>query len=695
MKELLKKSFEKMKLGNKNEGKKSKEDSGNDKPRNEQQKGKISREKKSLLSFRVRLIVAFLFFLFLPSIAIFWVSYNTADSEIRKSDHETMEQSLALVSKQIDSLIDSQKSNINLLARQTNAAQIANQSPQAQRLLDDLKDANPQVESLVIVSSGGDQQMKAPMYGMNESVTDQPWYQDAQSSEEVIVTKPYKSSSTGNVVVTLARALSDGQGVASMQISLAALTSTVNNVHIGDTGIVYLVDGDGNYLVHSRFNAGTSALETLTSRVVEQDNGDLSYAMGNADKYAFFSTHATTGWKLVAEMDYAEVDEASRPILNALIVVLGISALVGVGIMILMIRSLHRPIQAMVRASRDIGNGDLTIDLSVKRRDEYGILAEGFNRMTGSLRSVLGEVSETSHQLAASSQQLAASSEQTTRATEQLATIMQETATGTIHSNQSLGEAKQLVDEMSRGVKAITNQAGEATLAAKQVSEESQAGMSSIDQAKHQMDQIGASAGNLNEVIQGLGDKSVEIRKIVEVITNIAKQTNILSLNASIEASRAGEHGRGFAVVANEVKELAAQSASSAAQIAKLTHEMEQGTGAATESMGTATKEITKGIATVQEAGERFRVILQSIQEVAAQMEEVSSASKQMDASMVHVGESFEVAVAISDQISAGAQEGSAASEEQLAAMQEVASSAATLSNIADELQEIIQRFKL
>ncbi|MCM3784593.1 methyl-accepting chemotaxis protein [Neobacillus mesonae] len=681
MKKLMKKDLLKRNLLKRNSEKKSKE--------------RTIKEKKSLLSFRVRLIAAFLFFLFLPSLAIFWASYDTADREIRKSDQETMEQSLALVSKQIDSLIDSQKANINLLARQATAAQIANQSPAAQRLLDDLKDANPQIESLVIVSANGGNQMRAPMYGMSESVTDQPWYQDAINSEEVIVTKPYKSSSTGNVVVTLAKGLFDSQGVASMQISLSALTATVNDVHIGETGIAYLVDGDGNYLVHSRFAAGSSALETLSNEVVEQDSGELNYTMGNAQKYAFYNTHPSTGWKLIAEMDRAEVDRAARPILNALIVVLGISALVGIVFMTLMIRSLHRPIQAMVKASRDIGNGDLTIDLSVKRKDEYGVLAEGFNRMTGSLRSVLGEVSETSHQLAASSQELAASSEQTTRATEQLATIMQETATGTIHSNQSLGEAKVLVEEMSRGVKSITNQAEDVTLAAKQVSDESQAGMSSINEVKHQMDQIGASAGDLNEVIQGLGDKSIEIRKIVEVITNIAKQTNILSLNASIEASRAGEHGRGFAVVANEVKELAEQSANSAAQIAKLTHDMEQGTGAASESMYNATKEITKGITTVNEAGERFRAILQSIQEVAAQMGEVSSASKQMDASMTQVGESFEIAVAISDQIAAGAQEGSAASEEQLAAMQEVASSAATLSKIADELQEIIQRFKL
>ncbi len=647
------------------------------------------------MSIRVKLISAFVLFLFIPSIITAVFSFRTADNEIREAGQENGKQSMTLVSKQIDSLIEGQKANIGLISMQTSGTEIVNRDANVQQLLDNMRDSNLQIESILLVSDVTGKQMKSPAKSNNAAVKDVDWYKEALETSETVISVPYKSAVTGNVVVTLARRLSDGQGVASIQLGLNSLASTVNGMKIGEEGSIYLVDQKGNYLVSTHFGAGSSAIETLSDQIVNAQDGVLQYSLAGQDKYGYFITHPTTGWKIVAEVDPEEYMKASVPMVQTLAIVLLVSTIVGLLIMIPIIRSLHRPIKALVSASKNVGDGDLTIDLSVKRRDEYGLMAEGFNAMTGSLRAVLGEVSDTSQQLAASSQQLAASSEQTTKATEQVATIMQQTAIGVMHSNQSLAEAKQQVAEMSVGVKEITLQAEDVSIATEQVSIESQAGMEQIEQASMQMKQIGTSASNLNDVIEGLGSKTVEIRQIVEMITNIAKQTNILSLNASIEASRAGEHGRGFAVVAKEVKELAEQSAASAASIAKLTHDMEQGTTEASASMYSASQEIDKGIETVIEAGDRFRSILVSIQQVAAQMGAVSAASKQMDTSMDQVNEVFEIALAISDEIASGAQEGSAASEEQLATMEEVASSAAALSNIADELQDIIQRFKL
>lgn len=651
--------------------------------------------KKSLMSIRVKLITMFVLFLFIPSIITAVFSFRTADQEIRQADLETGKQSLLLVSKQIDSLLENQKANLNLISMQTRSAQIVNSNPAVQQLVDNMRDSNPQIESILIVSDATGKQIKSPSLSNDEAVKEAEWYKEALGTSDSVISAPYKSASTGNVVVTLAKRLTDGKGVASIQLGLNSLTSTVSGMKIGEKGAIYLVDQKGDYLVHSHFGAGSSAIDLLSDQIVSDEEGTLNYAVSGQNKSGYFINQPLTGWKIVAEFDLDEYEQVSIPMLKTVGIVLLISSIVGILIMIPIIRSLYKPIRGLVHASKTVGSGDLTIDLSVKQRDEYGLLAEGFNKMTQSLRSVLGEVNDTSQQLASSSQELAASSEQTTKATEQVASIMQQTAVGILHSNQVLVEAKQQVAEMSAGIKEISLQAEDVTSATEQVSAESQAGMEQIEQASVQMKHIGTSASNLNEVIEGLGSKTMEIRQIVEIITNIAKQTNILSLNASIEASRAGEHGRGFAVVAKEVKELAEQSAASAAHIAQLTHDMERGTTEATVSMDSASQEINKGITTVNEAGEHFRSILASIQEVAMQMGAVSTASKQMDSAVDQVNEVFEIALAISDEIASGAQEGSAASEEQLAAMEEVASSASALSSIADELKEIIERFKL
>ncbi|MGG3921768.1 methyl-accepting chemotaxis protein, partial [Geobacillus thermodenitrificans] len=206
---------------------------------------------------------------------------------------------------------------------------------------------------------------------------------------------------------------------------------------------------------------------------------------------------------------------------------------------------------------------------------------------------------------------------------------------------------------------------------------------------------VNGTVEQLAEVIKGLGRRSEQIGSIIEAIRNIAAQTNLLALNAAIEAARAGEHGRGFAVVADEVRKLAEQSAESARQIAELIAAIQEETAHAVQSMESVVNEVTAGTGVIRTSGETFSQIRAAVDEVAKQIRDVSASVSEMAASSEQIVRSVQLVADVAESTSAGTQEVSAATEEQLASMEEISASAASLSKMADDLQAIVRKFSL
>jgi methyl-accepting chemotaxis protein len=373
-----------------------------------------------------------------------------------------------------------------------------------------------------------------------------------------------------------------------------------------------------------------------------------------------------------------------------------IALLVGVVVAFYISRIISHPVMALSEAAKRIAAGDLTgTEINVKNRDEIGELATSFNEMAKHLREVIRQVAINAEQVAASSEQLTASAEQTSKATEQIAVTMQDVTVGVEKQVHSVEETSETIQEMSRGVQHIAERAQSVATIAGSASEKALEGGKTIQTAVDQMNSINETVTSLANVVKGLGERSEQIGQIIEVITGIAEQTNLLALNAAIEAARAGEHGRGFAVVADEVRKLAEQSAQSAQQISALIAAIQQETNEAVQSMAMATKETSNGIAVIRTAGQTFVQIKDAIHEVAAQIQEVSSSVQQMSAGAEQIVQSIQLISTIAESAASGTQEVSAATEEQLASMQEISASATSLSKMAEDLQELIQKFKV
>ncbi|WP_390622438.1 methyl-accepting chemotaxis protein [Bacillus massilinigeriensis] len=313
--------------------------------------------------------------------------------------------------------------------------------------------------------------------------------------------------------------------------------------------------------------------------------------------------------------------------------------------------------------------------------------------MLAHIKDVIMKVREASDMVAASSEELLASAEQTSSATEHIAEASSELAIGADNSVKGAENASISMGDVAIGIGSITDSISNVTDHSKVTSSESEKGNEAITKTIEQMGTINETVMFSSDVIKELGTRSEEIEKIVGVISGISDQTNLLALNAAIEAARAGEHGKGFAVVADEVRKLAEESRKSAEQITNLIRDIQENTNNAVISMGKCTDEVQTGMVLVNHTGDSFKKILNSALDVSKQVEEVSSSITHMSSSVENMAISMAEVSINAENAAQKSQSVAAGAEEQLASMEEITASANSLAHMADDLRKMVGSF--
>ena len=355
----------------------------------------------------------------------------------------------------------------------------------------------------------------------------------------------------------------------------------------------------------------------------------------------------------VADQNQTLIEHNQSQATTYMILIIIIAAILAITLGVMITRSLTKPISEVVAAMKEVEKGDLTVKVDYQSKDEIGTLVMTCNQVFSSIADVNRQVMEQANNLSASAEEISAS-------TEQIATGSQQQAEDASMSAEMVTEMTKAVHEVSRSAEQAAHLTDQTMGAAKQ-------GSIALKDAIDGMNQINVS-------IRDLESKSVQIGEIVEVIDDIAEQTNLLALNAAIEAARAGEAGKGFAVVADEVRKLAERSSTATKEISHLVNTIQENTKLSVQS-------VQAGNEKTEKAGATFEEILNLVQESAAKATEIAAASEQQSAQAEEVLHAVENIASVTQETAAG--------------IEETATTATDLARMAETLDQLTKRFKI
>ena len=336
-------------------------------------------------------------------------------------------------------------------------------------------------------------------------------------------------------------------------------------------------------------------------------------------------------------------------------------------------RVIIRPLREFVGQSERVAGGDLThydtpeIVKRMNSQDEIGQMARSYGKMLEGLRSLISKVGEATSAVASSSAEISASTE--------------EMAAGSHAQTKQAGEVATAVEEMTKTIVENARTASQTAETSKKAKEAAQKGGQVVEETIVGMKRISSVVSKSSETVRALGKSSNQIGEIVSVIDDIADQTNLLALNAAIEAARAGEQGRGFAVVADEVRKLAERTTKATKEIAAMIKQIQVDTGGAVGSMEEGTKEVENGIVLADKAGSALRDIVQISQNLTAMVSQIAAASEQQSSASEQIAKNVEAISAVTGETASGTQQ--------------IARAAEDLNQLTDELQRLVGTFKL
>ncbi|WP_164667915.1 methyl-accepting chemotaxis protein [Virgibacillus doumboii] len=359
-------------------------------------------------------------------------------------------------------------------------------------------------------------------------------------------------------------------------------------------------------------------------------------------------------------------------------------------------RRVTRNLNRVVEVSNQIADGDLSAKtIEYNGNDEIGDLSSAVNTMSANLRNVIQQVANVSESVNSQSEELTQSANEVKSGSEQIATTMQELSSGSETQANSASDLSSTMASFSDKAQGANENGERIQQASNEVLVMTNKGSKLMESSTQQMTKIDQIVKEAVKKVEGLDSQSQEISKLVSVIRDIADQTNLLALNAAIEAARAGEHGKGFAVVADEVRKLAEQVSVSVTDITDIVASIQNESSAVADSLQGGYHEVEQGTEQIRSTSETFNDIDTAVKEMVDRINTVSENLSEIAASSQEMNGSIEEIASISEESAAGVEQTSASAQQTSSSMEEVAASSEDLAKLAEELNGLVRRFKL
>lgn len=663
----------------------------------------------NIKSIKTKLIVSFSLLILLSTVGIGFISIQQASKAISKEAELALIMAAEDAAELTESRINIQKKTIEMISVRED---IQGMDWEVQQIVLQQQLKRTEFLDLAVVTPDG---MATYSNGTTSQLGDRIYIQKSLAGE-LCVSDLIVSRVTNSAVIMYAAPIEKDGKVVGVLIGRSdgnALSDITDGTGYGEKGYGYMLNNSGVMVAHpdrdkvenlfdpieeAKTDTSLKSLATLFEKIIVDKTGVSDYFFGGNNLYAGYAPVENTDWILVVTAEKDEVLSAIPTFQRIVFLFILIFLVIGIAVTYFLGNYIAKPVINAAQFANILADLDVTMDVpevDMKKQDELGDLARAFQKLLNHLREIIREINTASQQVAASSEELTATSQESAAAAEEVTKTVEEIANGASEQalNTEVGSSKAML--LGKAIERNKEYLTGLNVASQKVVSIIADGLEESDKLSEITDESSVAIKEINEVILKTNESSNRINEASRVIASIAEQTNLLALNAAIEAARAGDAGRGFSVVAEEIRKLAEQSAISTTAIDQIVKELQSNSQNAVKTMDRVSAISMDQMKSVQSNKEKYTIISEGIQYSVNVTEKLNISEENMEKLKDEIIDTLQNLTAIAEENSASTEEASASMEEQSASIEQIAGASNGLAILAQDLQLVINRFKI